>query len=177
MTEPAHTYVRETPDHCDAIEAINEEAFGPGRFVRAAFRIREDGGHDPDLSFVGLHDGEVIASVRQTPIVAGVGRALLLGPLCVRPDHKNQGHGKRLIRMALDAAREAGFPAVVLVGDAPYYGPHGFRRMRHGQISMPWPVDPERLLVHELVQGGAATLSGPVANARRGDLSAPRATT
>ena len=36
------------------IEAINEEAFGPGRFARAAYRIREGGPHERDLSFVAV---------------------------------------------------------------------------------------------------------------------------
>lgn len=161
------TYAPELPDHDAAIEAINEEAFGPGRFARAAYKIREAGGHDPALSFVALHDGEVIASVRQTPIVAGKGRALLLGPLAVRPDHKSQGHGRKLIALALDAARAGGFPAVLLVGDEPYYGPLGFRKVPRGRLSLPRPVDPERLLVCELTPGAGEALDGAVVHARQ----------
>ena len=81
MTDAA--YLPESPDHDAAIEAINEEAFGPGRFARAAYKIREAGGHDRRLSFVAVVDGAVIASVRMTPIAAGAGRAYLLGPLAV----------------------------------------------------------------------------------------------
>jgi len=160
-------YLPELPEHDDAIEAINEEAFGPGRFARAAYKIREAGGHDPRLSFVAMQDGEVIASVRQTPIAAGQWRGILLGPLAVRPDHKNQGHGRRLVQIALDAAREAGASAVLLVGDEPYYGPLGFRRVPHGRITLPRPVDPERLLVCELADGGSASLEGAVVHANR----------
>lgn len=160
-------YTPEHPEHDAAIEAINEEAFGPGRFARAAYKIREAGGHDPDFSFVAVQDGEVIASVRQTQVVAGEGRALLLGPLAVRPDHKNQGHGRRLVGIALDAARKAGVPAVLLVGDAPYYGPLGFAKVPRGSLTLPRPVDPERLLVCELAEGGAAALTGALVHARQ----------
>ena len=36
-------YLPETPAHDPEIEAINDEAFGPGRFARAAYKIREGG--------------------------------------------------------------------------------------------------------------------------------------
>ncbi|MBK8457340.1 MAG: N-acetyltransferase [Phyllobacteriaceae bacterium] len=167
MSASLVTYAPEAPEHDAAIEAINEEAFGPGRFARAAYKIREAGGHDAAFSFVALQDGEVIASVRQTPVVAGKGRALLLGPLAVRPDHKSQGHGRKLVGIALDAARAAGAPAVLLVGDEPYYGPLGFRKVPRGRLTLPRPVDPERLLVCELAEGGAEVLAGEVIHARQ----------
>lgn len=158
----AVTYMPETPAHDPEIDAINEEAFGPGRFTRAAYKIREGGPHERALSFVALHDGTVIASVRMTRIGAGKGRALLLGPLAVRPAFKNIGIGRRLVAMALEAAKEAGAPCVVLVGDEPYYGPLGFRLIPRGQITMPRPVNLNRLLAVELQLGAVAALSGDV---------------
>ena len=64
-------YAQELAAHDTEIEDINAEAFGPGRFARAAYKIREGGPHRRDLSFVGLVDGKVVASVRMTPIAAG----------------------------------------------------------------------------------------------------------
>ena len=165
MTPADVTYLVETPAHDAEIDAINEEAFGPGRFARAAYKIREGGPHERAMSFVAMHDGVVIASVRLTRIVAGEGRALLLGPLAVRPAFKNIGIGRRLVRIALDAAQKAGAPAVVLVGDEPYYGPLGFKRIPRGQISMPRPVDLDRLLAVEIAPGAVASLTGEVRHA------------
>jgi predicted N-acetyltransferase YhbS len=54
---------------------------------------------------------------------------------------------------------------VVLVGDEPYYGPFGFKRIPPGQLVMPRPVDPNRLLAAELREGALAELSGPVVHA------------
>ncbi|MFU0505512.1 GNAT family N-acetyltransferase [Pseudaminobacter sp. NGMCC 1.201702] len=158
-------YQPESPAHDPEIDAINEEAFGPGRFTRAAYKIREGGPHERDLSFVAMHDGTVIASVRMTRIVAGRGRALLLGPLAVRPAFKNIGIGRRLVAIALEAARNAGEPCVVLVGDEPYYGPLGFKRIARGQITMPRPVDPDRLLAVEILSGAVAALTGEIRHA------------
>ena len=165
MTPADVTYLPEAPAHDAEIEAINAEAFGPGRFARAAYRIREGGPHERGLSFVALNDGVVIASVRLTRIAAGAGRALLLGPLAVRPAFKNIGIGRQLVAIALEAAEKAGAPAVVLVGDEPYYGPLGFNRIPRGQISMPRPVDLNRLLAVEFVPGAVSLLAGEVGHA------------
>lgn len=158
-------YLPEEPAHDSAIEEINEEAFGPGRFTRAAYKIREGGPHDQKLSFVAVIGGQVVASVRMTPIAAGNGRALLLGPLAVRPAHKNIGIGRKLVRIAVDAATKGGHGVVLLVGDAPYYGPLGFERVPHGQVQMPRPVDPARLLANEIVAGSLGKLRGQVVHA------------
>ena len=155
-------FMPESPAHAPAIEEINAEAFGPGRFARAAYKIREGGTHDAHLSFVALRDGEVVASVRMTRIAVGSGRAYLLGPLAVRPAHKNLGIGRKLVEIAVKAAREAGAGAVMLVGDEPYYGPLGFNRIPRGQVTMPRPVDLDRILACELVPGAVALLRGEV---------------
>jgi len=158
-------YSPEQPAHDPEIELINEAAFGPGRFAKAAYRIREDGPHERALSFVALHHGNVIASVRLTRIAAGEGRSLLLGPLAVIPTHKNLGIGRTLVRMAIEAAKKAGWQSVLLVGDEPYYGPLGFGRVPDGQLKMPRPVDPRRLLVHEIAPGALDDFRGAVIHA------------
>jgi predicted N-acetyltransferase YhbS len=165
MTPADVDYLPETPAHDLEIDQINEEAFGPGRFARAAYKIREGGPHERNLSFVGVYEGMVIASVRLTRIAAGSGRALLLGPLAVRPDFMNLGIGRRLMAIATEAATRAGHSLIVLVGDEPYYGPLGYSKIPHGQLQMPRPVDPERLLALELVAGTLPGFVGEVTHA------------
>ena len=154
------TYRCETPDDEAAIEAIHDETFGPGRYARTAFRLREGIAHDMTLSLVAFHDCALVGSVRLTPIHIGETPALLLGPLAVRPHLKNRGVGKALMRKAVETARQNGHRLVLLVGDLPYYWPFGFRPVRAGAVLMPGPVDPGRLLIAELVAGAADDLSG-----------------
>lgn len=161
------SYVAETAAHDHEIDAINAEAFGPGRFARAAYKIREGGPHERALSFVALHDDVVIATVRLTRIAVGTGRSLLLGPLAVRPAYKDLGIGRKLVGIALEAAREAGWASVILVGDAPYYGPLGFTQIPVGRITMPRPVDYNRLLIHEIEEGALEGLQGAMTHADR----------
>ncbi|KZM49601.1 N-acetyltransferase [Labrenzia sp. OB1] len=146
------TWVIRPEDASDvtAIDTLQAEAFGPGRFARTAFRIRENMPHRADLSFVALVGTQVAGSIRLTPISIGESNALLLGPLTVSPDFKNRGLGKALMRTAMDAAEAAGDTAVLLVGDAPYYSPFGFQQVPFGRITLPGPVDPARLLIAPL---------------------------
>ena len=162
--------------HDAAIHALHEEAFGPGRFARAAERVREGGGHDPALSFVALRGEELLGSVRMTPIVIGAvrknhERGHLLGPLAVRPDAKHHGVGRALIERAATAACGEGSAFTLLVGDLSYYGRHGFVPIK-GPI-LPGPVDPTRLLVRW--HGEAGPLTGPVIHAARGMVRRPNA--
>ncbi len=158
----------ENPEDNSTIEALLSTAFGPGALARAAFRVREQARHDPDLAFTGFCGDRLVASVRLTPIVIGKTPALLLGPLVVDPAHKNSGHGRALVAHALDAATKQGHRLIVLVGDASYYGPLGFAAIPAGSVTMPGPVDPARLLAGELVPGAATGLAGQIRGVRKG---------
>ncbi len=155
-------YLTEDATHDDIIELINDEAFGPGRFARAAARIREQGPHDRSLSFVCEDNGEVIASVRMTPVFAGDVKGHLLGPLAVRPSHKNLGIGRELVRIAVEGARKRGSEGVILVGDPPYYTPLGFEKVAYNALRFPAPVDPGRVLVVPMTEDMSGRLKGDI---------------
>jgi len=156
------------PGDLAAIRDLHARAFGPGRFTRTAYRIREGTSAFSPFCRVCLIDGRLVAAVRFTPILVG-GRdgALLLGPLAVDPAFANRGHGRGLVAQALEDARGAGIALVVLVGDEPYYGKLGFRRIPFGRITLPGPVDPNRLLAAELVPGALQDFSGAVSAKRK----------
>ena len=152
------------PEDDAAVAALHARAMGPGRFARTAYRVREGSpaGFSP-FCRVSVLGGRLIAAVRFTEIgIGGKGGALLLGPLAVEPSLANRGYGRALAAQALEEARAAGIALVVLVGDEPYYARLGFRRVPHGQVLMPGPVDPDRLLAAELAPGALAGYAGPV---------------
>jgi predicted N-acetyltransferase YhbS len=162
MTDISLTILTETADDAVAIERLHERTFGPGRYAKTAYRIREGVAHWPDLSFTARVGTLMVGSVRLSPILIGETRALLLGPLTVEPAFRDKGIGQALIARALDEARAKGHRLVVLVGDEPYYGKCGFKRIPRGRASMPGPVDPARLLVAELAEGAFEGVSGPI---------------
>lgn len=152
-----------TPDDLPQLSRLHAKAFGPGRYARSAYRVRE--GTPPiSLHCRGAFLGErMVAAVRYTDVtVGGEPGALLLGPLAVDPEFAGQGFAKRLVRETLDDAKSKGIKLILLVGDEPYYGRLGFVRVPPGQIQLPGPVNPDRLLVAELATGAAEKFHGLV---------------
>lgn len=152
----------EAPGDADAILHLHERAFGPGRFARTAFRLREGVQDLPGLSFSALVGTLLVGSVRVSPIWIGREPGLALGPLAVEPAFEKRGIGTALMNRALEAARADGHKLVLLVGDEPYYSRFGFKRAPAGRLDMPGPVDPARLLVAELAPGALERASGRV---------------
>jgi predicted N-acetyltransferase YhbS len=151
MNDLALTISPEAKEDTDAVERLHERTFGPGRFAKTAYRIREQVAHQPDLSYTARIGTLLVGSVW-----------LLLGPLTVEPAFRERGVGQALIERALSEARKKGHKLVLLVGDEPYYGKTGFKRVPPGRAAMPGPVDPGRLLVAELAEGAFDGVSGQV---------------
>ncbi len=151
------------PDDIASISKLHARVFGPGRFARSAYRVREGKGHISRFCLVACVGDEIVASIRTTEIaIGGTKGALLLGPVAVDDSHRSNGLGRRLIHAALEAARAAGARLIVLVGDEPYYGRFGFRAVPFGQIVFPGPVDPRRILACELEAHALASFRGLV---------------
>lgn len=134
-----------------AREALLDEAYGPERFLKASERLREGRLPANGLSLVAVERGRLVGTVRLWNVSIGPGRAaLLLGPLAVHPAHSNRGIGATLVRRAVARARLAGHGAILLVGDASYYGRFGFTAALTGGLWMPGHYDRDRLLALEL---------------------------
>ena len=162
MTDLSVTILPETADDAFAIERLHERTFGPGRFARTAYRVRERITHLLALSFTARIGTLLVGSVRLSPIRVGDTPALLLGPLTIEPPFRGRGIAIKMLERALSEARRAGHRLVVLVGDEPYYAKVGFKRIPPRQVTMPGPVDPARLLVAELAEGAFEGVSGPI---------------
>jgi predicted N-acetyltransferase YhbS len=160
MNELSLSIQQETAEDAAAIERLHERTFGPGRFTRTAYRLRERRGHKRELSFTARVGTLMVGSVQLTPVRIGEAKALLLGPLTVEPPFRARGVGKALIERELTEAKAQGHRLVMLVGDEPYYGKHGFRKVPARQILLPGPVDYERVLVAELVPGAFDGVAG-----------------
>ena len=161
-TDIALSIVAETPGDATAIERLHERTFGPGRYAKTAYRLREQAPHSLDLSFTARTGTLLVGSVRLSRIVVGDTKALLLGPLTVEPVFRERGVGQALIERALKEAAAKGHKLVLLVGDEPYYGKAGFKPVPPGLATMPGPVDPARLLVAELSEGAFEGVSGAI---------------
>ena len=133
------------------ISRLHAEVFGPGRFARSAYRVREGTPFASPFCRVAMQGDSIIAALRMTPAnIGGTRGALLLGPLAVDPAFANQGYGRRVVAESFELATAAGFRLVLLVGSLSYYARMGFIAVPPGQIWLPGPADPARILAQEL---------------------------
>jgi predicted N-acetyltransferase YhbS len=166
MTSLPLTIRPEAPADKAAIERLHERAFGPGRFARTAYRLREMAGEDAVFGFTAHVGTLLVGSVRVTPAQAGAVRACMLGPLTVDPAFEGKGIGAALMAEAISSATARGLELMLLVGDLPYYSRFGFRPLPAGRIMLPGPVDPARFLGRELAEGALERASGAVGRQR-----------
>lgn len=161
----------ETEADVSGLYALSALAFGPGRFARSAYRVREGVAPVSALSLTAwaaddrayASAAQLVGGVRFTAIRVGEQEGgLLLGPLVVHPDLKGKGCGQALVTEGLARARESGFAFVFLVGDMSYYERFGFAPLAPGKITLPGPVDPVRLLVVELEKGALGDVTGQI---------------
>jgi predicted N-acetyltransferase YhbS len=156
----------ETPADAPHVEALVAHVFGPGRFAKSAYRLREGVDPEPDLSFVAVEGGTLRGSVRFWPVFVAKEPALLLGPLAVQSDQRGRGIGIALMERGIGEAKRLGHRAIILVGDAPYYSRVGFTPIAQGRIRFPGPVDHGRILGLALTDGALDALEGDVSRAR-----------
>ena len=150
----------ERPGDATLSDGLIKRAFGPGRYAKAAERLREGSSPVRELSFIAWRGERAVGCVRLWPIAIGETPALLLGPFAVEEAERSGGVGAALITRACEAAAAAGHAIVLLIGDLAYFGPLGFARTR--DVRMPGPVDPGRVLACALTPGATDGLAGDV---------------
>lgn len=155
----------ETADDIYEVEMLLDLAFAPGRTALSSYQLREGVEPVAELSRIVRDEFDaVVGAIRYWPIRIGASGdpALLLGPVAIHPTRQGEGLGALLIGETLDAAAKLGWERVVLVGDAPYYRRFGFTRQMTLALDFPKPINLERLLAKELVEGSMSEVSGMV---------------
>ena len=155
----------ETPADADEVEMLYDLAFAPGRHALSSYQLREGVAPVAALSRVARDDYDAVAgAIRYWPVRIGAAGhpALLLGPVAVHPTRQGEGLGAALILETLEDARGLGWRRVLLVGDEPYYRRFGFTRKKARGLDFPKPVNMNRVLAKELVEGAMHGISGMV---------------
>lgn len=151
--------VREQPADWWEVEALYDTCFGPGRTALSSYRLRDGVGPVRALCLLVRDADDVLAgAIRTWPVRVGTRPCLLLGPIAVHPTRQGEGLGALLLFRCLRAARDRFWTRALLVGDLPYYGRFGFRRL--AGVEMPPPTNAERVLGIELAPGGWVGVDG-----------------
>lgn len=156
--------LKERPRDGEAIEEMTAAAFGPGRFHKTVYRLREDVPPLKELCFVCLdHKDRLVASIRNWPILINEKwPAVMLGPLAISPELRGLGYGKALMWHSMAQSRLQGHSRIILVGDPEYYNQFGFRRDLALLLQLPGWVEERRFLALELVAGSMIGVHGMV---------------
>ncbi|GJM01682.1 MAG: N-acetyltransferase [Rhodomicrobium sp.] len=144
------------------VELFNE-IIGPGRFARTAYRIREQAQSDESFGFNLYDEDKLVGTISFTPLLIGGKKgACLLGPLAIYEAYRGNDLGLELIKDGMKEAVKRGQNLTILVGDLDYYKRGGFKPIPQGQLTMPGPVDPCRLLAYEMEEGALESYKGVV---------------
>jgi len=130
--------------------------------------LREDPAFVKELDFVMEQNGKLIGQnmFMKTVINADDGRdieVLTMGPICITPELKRKGYGKRLLDYSLAKATTLGFGAVLFEGNIDFYGKSGFDYARRFGIryhDLPEDADDSFFLCKELVKGYLDGITG-----------------
>ena len=123
-----------TKDDNEKILKLLNQSFGPGRFARSVYRLREIKGRETDFSYVNEKNNEILASIQyfQTYLNQDI-LGLLLGPLAVEPSYRGQGFGVALVERTIQIIKkETNYDFILVIGDNEYYKKFGFEKIKHG---------------------------------------------
>ncbi len=131
-------------------------------------QLRNDPAFVHELDFVMEKDGKLIGQnmFMRAFITADDGRnipIMTMGPICISPEFKRKGYGKKLLDYSLEKAAELGAGALCFEGNIGFYGKSGFTYAREFGIryhGLPDGADDSFFLCKELKTGYLDGITG-----------------
>ena len=133
--------------------------------------LRDDEAFVPELDLVMEKDGRPIGQnvFVKAKIQSDDGREIpivTMGPICITPELKRKGYGKKLLDYSLEKAAEMGFGAVCFEGNIDFYGKSGFTFASKFGIryhGLPEDADSPFFVCRELIPGYLDGITGEYA--------------
>lgn len=152
----------ERPSDIEAVHAVNTAAFEQPGEAGAVDAIRAAG--NATISLVALRGETLVGHILFSPVTVDHKTTSLLGlaPMAVHPDHQRRGVGGALVKAGLEACREAGAPAVVVLGHVSYYPRFGFVPSLPDGLQLAGMPGCEAFMVVELTPKVLEGISGEV---------------
>ena len=124
------------------------KSFGPGRFARSVYRLREKNDRDTEFSYIYELNNQILSSISyyKTFLNNDI-NGLLLGPLAVDPEHRGKGYGVELVKYTIALIKKTmAYDFILVIGDYHYYEKFGFKKINN-TFSFYGPVNSEKVLI------------------------------
>ena len=126
---------------------------------------RSDSAFVPELDFLMEIDGKLIGQVIyvKAEIDCSDGEKLPImtfGPICVAPEFKRKGYGKKLLDYSMERAKELGVGALAITGNIDFYGKSGFVPAKTKGVRYYDDPEADYFLIKELAPGFLNGVSG-----------------
>jgi predicted N-acetyltransferase YhbS len=132
----------------DKIIKLLHKSFGPGRFARSVYRLREKNDRDTEFSYIYELNNQILSSISyyKTFLNNDI-NGLLLGPLAVDPEHRGKGYGVELVKYTIALIKKTmAYDFILVIGDYHYYEKFGFKKINN-TFSFYGPVNSEKVLI------------------------------
>ena len=132
----------------DKIIKLLYKSFGPGRFARSVYRLREKNDRDTEFSYIYELNNQILSSISyyKTFLNNDI-NGLLLGPLAVDPEHRGKGYGVELVKYTIALIKKTTtYDFILVIGDYHYYEKFGFKKINN-TFSFYGPVNSEKVLI------------------------------
>ncbi|MDA9651096.1 N-acetyltransferase [Pelagibacteraceae bacterium] len=132
----------------DKIIKLLYKSFGPGRFARSVYRLREKNDRDTEFSYIYELNNQILSSISyyKTFLNNDI-NGLLLGPLAVDPEHRGKGYGVELVKYTIALIKKTmAYDFILVIGDYHYYEKFGFKKINN-TFSFYGPVNSEKVLI------------------------------
>ena len=132
----------------DKIIKLLYKSFGPGRFARSVYRLREKNDRDTEFSYIYEINKQILSSISyyKTFLNNDI-NGLLLGPLAVDPEHRGKGYGVELVKYTIALIKKTmAYDFILVIGDYHYYEKFGFKKINN-TFSFYGPVNSEKVLI------------------------------
>ncbi|HZZ88249.1 MAG TPA: N-acetyltransferase [Caulobacteraceae bacterium] len=139
------------PKDFPAIHAVVAAAFGREAEALIVEGVRAEGA--ALLELVAEEDGKIVGHVLFNRMTCEPQRRIAgLGPVAVTPDVQSRGYGEALCKAGIEALRQMGAEAVVVLGHPTYYPRFGFSHEMTANIASRFAERPA-FMAMELVPG------------------------
>ncbi|SDL03766.1 putative acetyltransferase [Catalinimonas alkaloidigena] len=146
-----------------AIRAVHTAAFETTTEARLVEDLRAQA--SPLVSWVAEAEGRVVGHILFSPMrLPGHPALVLMGlaPMAVLPAWQRQGVGAALVQAGLEACRQRGVDAVLVLGHPDYYPKFGFVAAARYALRSEYDVPDEVFLLQELRPGALRGVAGTV---------------